>query len=513
MNLSSWLRTTVVGQVAQYCMPHPDPPPVKDDISIEYAKEESSSEDIIVVDWDGPDDPENPQNWPTLYKAWVTALISVYSFVVYCGSSIVVPSYEGITMQFGTSHHVVSLVLALYVIGYGAGPLLFSPISEVASVGRNPPYIISFAIFLVISIVLATVNNFPAIVVLRFFQGFFGSPCLATGGASLQDIYSWNAVPYAFITWVSCIYCGPALGPLFSSKIVYTRSWHWTFWEISMMAAPIFIFMACLLPETYGETILLHRARRLRRQNLNSSHQPTILAPSELKPVPFSTHLRETLSRPIEICIKDPAIGFTCLYTSFIYAIYYSFFEAFDLVYMNTYHMDLFSFSLIFVSIVIGCVIAAALYALYLLRRPTSQQTLVDTNNLEACLFPALPAVCLTPIGLFLFAWTARESVHWVVPTIGIVLYAGGTFVTFQGILVYLPPSYPQYVASLLAGNDFARSATAAIFIMVTPYMYENVGISKGVTILAAISCLGVVGMFLIWKYGARLRARSRFAG
>lgn len=41
MKLSSWLRTTVVGQVVQYCMPRPDPTPAKDDISIEYAKEES----------------------------------------------------------------------------------------------------------------------------------------------------------------------------------------------------------------------------------------------------------------------------------------------------------------------------------------------------------------------------------------------------------------------------------------------------------------------------------------
>ena len=70
----------------------------------------------------------------------------------------------------------------------GLGPLLWSPLSEVPVLGRNIPYITTFFIYVILSIPTATVNNLGGFAALRFFQGFFGSPCLASGGASLQDM-------------------------------------------------------------------------------------------------------------------------------------------------------------------------------------------------------------------------------------------------------------------------------------------------------------------------------------
>lgn len=40
-------------------------------------------------------------------------------------------------------------------------------------------------------------------------------------------------------------------------------------------------------------------------------------------------------------------------------------------------------------------------------------------------------------------AWTARPSVHWIVPTIGITIFTLGIFVVIQCIFLYLPLTYP----------------------------------------------------------------------
>ena len=72
----------------------------------------------------------------------------------------------------------------------GLGALIFSPISEIESIGRNAPYITSFALFVVVSGLAAASKSFPALVVIRFIQGFLGSPALATGAASMQDMAS-----------------------------------------------------------------------------------------------------------------------------------------------------------------------------------------------------------------------------------------------------------------------------------------------------------------------------------
>ena len=141
-----------------------------------------TSDGIILVDWYTTDDQANPQNWSAFKKAWVAAQICLYTFTVYASSSIYVPSVPQIRAQFGIEEFKASLPLALYVLGYGTGPLLFSPMSEIPIYGRNVPYVATFAIFVAIAAPTAVLNNFGVFVFFRFLQGFFGSPCLANGG-------------------------------------------------------------------------------------------------------------------------------------------------------------------------------------------------------------------------------------------------------------------------------------------------------------------------------------------
>jgi DHA1 family multidrug resistance protein-like MFS transporter len=119
------------------------------------------------------------------------------------GSAIYTPSIPYVVEQMGVSENVAALGLSMYVLGYGIGPLIFSPLSEIPIIGRNPPYMVTLGIFLVLSIPTAVVNSFPALIVLRFLQGFFGSPCLATGGASIGDIYSLIKLPYFLTGWAA----------------------------------------------------------------------------------------------------------------------------------------------------------------------------------------------------------------------------------------------------------------------------------------------------------------------
>jgi len=94
----------------------------------------------ILVDWYTTDDPENPQNWSFGKKAIVLAQIMLYTLSVYMGSAIYAPSTEGVIIRFGVSISMASLGLSMYVLAYGIGPLLFSPLSEIPVIGRNPPY-------------------------------------------------------------------------------------------------------------------------------------------------------------------------------------------------------------------------------------------------------------------------------------------------------------------------------------------------------------------------------------
>ncbi|EPE33114.1 MFS general substrate transporter [Glarea lozoyensis ATCC 20868] len=464
----------------------------------------------ILVDWYTTDDPANPQNWSNGKRLSVSILICTYTFVVYTGSAIYTASIEGVIEKWGVSPAEASLPLSLYVLAYGIGPLLWAPLSEIPIIGRSPVYAATMAIFTILSLPTAMVDNFAGLLVLRFLQGFFGSPCLAIGAATMQDIYSLLYLPYALVAWVSAAYCGPALGPLLSGFAVTAKGWRWSLWEILWMAGPIFLLMFLLLPETSSPNILLRRAARLRKLtgDLRLESQSEI----DQKKLSPSAIVVDAIVKPIEITIKDPAILFVNVYTAIIYGIYYSFFEAFPVVYPPMYGFSLGMVGVVFTCILVACLIGIAIYCAYLnwILIPDIKKNGLRAQ--ESRLVPALFACFGPTIGLFVFAWTANPSIHWIAPTIGIVIYAASVFIVMQCIFVYVPLSYPQYAASLFAGNDFLRSAFACGSIMFGRPLFLNLGVGKGVSVLGGLSVIGIIGMFALYATGAKLRARSKFA-
>ncbi|KAK4992011.1 hypothetical protein LTR50_001407 [Elasticomyces elasticus] len=461
----------------------------------------------ILVDWYTTDDPANPQNWSFGKKAFAAGQICFYTLAVYMGSAIYSPSEAGVMERFGVSATAASLGLALYVLAYGIGPLVFSPLSEIPLIGRNPPYMITFAIFVILTVPTALVDNFAGLLVLRFLQGFFGSPCLATGGASLTDLYSIIKLPYVLCIWALAATCGPAMGPLISGFSVAAENWRWSLWEMLWLAGPIWVFLFLCLPETSSPNILLRRAQRLRAltgDDRLKSQSEIDQANLNVKEIVF-----EALYRPMQLMILDPSIAFTAVYVALCYGIYYSFFEAFPIVYGQGYGFNLGEMGLTFLSITIAVVLSIIIYYAYLYWIVEPEIRAHGLGAPERRLIPALIASFLLPVGLFIFGWTGNGHIHWIVSVIGIAIFTMGVFILMQCIFVYLPLTYPQYAASLFAGNDFARSTIAAAAILFAGPMYKNLGVGPGTSILGGLTAACIAGIFVLYFYGENLRARS----
>jgi hypothetical protein len=92
--------------------------------------------------------------------------------------------------------------------------------------------------------------------------------------------------------------------------------------------------------------------------------------------------------------------------------------------------------------------------------------------------------------------WTANSHVHWIVGVIGNTMYAASAYIIMQCVFIYIPMSYPQYAASLFAGNDLFRSAFAFAAILFSPPLYNNLGIGQGISLLGGLSVLGIGSVF-----------------
>jgi DHA1 family multidrug resistance protein-like MFS transporter len=79
-------------------------------------------------------------------------------------------------------------------------------------------------------------------------------------------------------------------------------------------------------------------------------------------------------------------------------------------------------------------------------------------------------------------------------------------------VVIYLALAYPQYAASLFAGNALAKSILACGAVLWSGPLFENLGVGRGVSLLGGLMFGCVVGIFVLYFFGKGLRVRSRFA-
>lgn len=471
---------------------------------------------IIIVNWDSDDDPENPYNWPFLYKAIFIAQIMILTAFVYMASAIYTPGIEKIKEEMGVSQVVATLPLTLFVFGYGVGPMVFSPLSENAKYGRTSIYIVTLFIFFILQIPTALVNNMAGLCVLRFIAGFFASPCLATGGASIADVVSLDYIPVGISFWSISSICAPSAGPMFGAILTVKANYHWTFWFICITSGVSFLILGWMLPESYSKTILYRKAERLRAITGNSN----IMSEGHLENALLTTKemLVETLWRPIEVIIFEPVVLLINIYIGLVYSVMYLWFEAFPIVFYEVKGFTLIEMGVSYMCILVGVLIAAAIYVPLIYRQFTKRKLRNEEVHPEVFIPIAIFGSFLMPIGIFIFGWTAAEDLHWIGPLIGAAIFAASAFLIFQTLFNYLSMSFWRYLASVFAGNDLFRSLMAGAFPLFGRPLYLNLktnrfSIGWGSSVLGFISIAMIAIPVLFYLNGPKLRARSKYAG
>lgn len=467
--------------------------------------------DVTMVTWFGDNDPENPINWSTSKKVFVTFEICLLTFSVYIGSAIYTAGIQDVVQTFGVSQVKATLGLTLFVAGYGLGPMIWAPMSEIPQIGRNPVYIGTLIVFVIFQVPTALAVNFAMLLCFRFLTGFIGSPVLATGGASISDMFEPKKRAYAIGIWGIAAVCGPVLGPLVGGFAAQAEGWTWTIWELMWLCGFSLILFIFFLPETSSTNILYRRTRRLRKltgiQTL--SCQPEIMA----EHMTGKEVVLIALIRPITLNL-EPIVFLLNLYIALIYGLLYIWFESFPIVFVGIYGFDLDQEGLAFVGILVGAILVIPPFFLYLYKVVEPQFNSNGEIQPEKRLPPAFVGAFCIPVCLFWFGWSAHAGPHlsWIMPIIGSSFFSFGTFLLFNSVLNYLPDAYPEYAASVLAGNDFMRSSFGAGFPLFATAMYDNLGVAWASSTLGFLSIAFIPIPFVLYRYGAQIRKKSKNA-
>lgn len=164
----------------------------------------------LLVDFDGADDPYRPLNWPTRKKIATT---TAYGFVT-MSATWASSSYSAGTAQVASEFHVgtqvATLGTTLFLLGFGTGPLLWAPLSEVY--GRRSAVLVPMFVAICFSFGSATAKDFQTLMITRFFGAFFASAPVTNTGGVLGDLYTpaWRGI--AMAGYAMAVVAGPAIG-------------------------------------------------------------------------------------------------------------------------------------------------------------------------------------------------------------------------------------------------------------------------------------------------------------
>lgn len=115
-------------------------------------------------------------------------------------------------------------------------------------------------------------------------------------------------------------------------------------------------------------------------------------------------------------------------------------------------------------------------------------------------------------VSFFWFGWTSYTSISLWAPLMSGLLMGFSVVWIFLGLFNYIVDAYLFVAASALASNTVVRSLFGAGFPMFANQMYDKLNPRWASTLLGCIAILLAPIPFILRKYGAAMRKRSKFA-
>ncbi|KAI0911295.1 major facilitator superfamily domain-containing protein [Ustulina deusta] len=460
--------------------------------------------DPDVVNWDGPDDPQNPMNWSTAKKGVSIAIVSTMTLLSPIASTICSSAAPDILAYFNeTNETLLAFVTTVFLLGYVFGPAVIAPLSEIY--GRSILYKVCIVLFLVFNVACAVAPSLGSLIAFRFLAGVAGSCPVTLGTGSIADMTAPDKRAGATGAYIIGAVLGPSIGPIAGGYLAPALGWRWDFWLMSIITAPVLIVVILFTPESYPFVLLKRKTERLRKEtgNMNlRSALDTGRTPRDL--FAFS------ILRPLKMLLL-PIVFLLSLYVSVVYSYLYLCFTTFPAVFGGQYGFGSGASGLVTLGIGVGSIVGVGFTGAVADRL---SKYLTEKNGGDPKPEYRLPTVALggfiVPIGLFIYAWTAQYKTHWIVPIIGTAFLGCGLIMTYMATTMYLVDAYTEYAASVTASSTILRCLFGTFLPLAGPAMYQALGVGWGTSVLGFISLAFIPLPFIFYRFGQRIRETKR---
>ncbi|KIM74413.1 hypothetical protein PILCRDRAFT_828255 [Piloderma croceum F 1598] len=463
--------------------------------------------DSVVIRFAEPDK-DNPFDWRPA-KKWATILTAeLYSMVTAINATAYGEGITSMKRDLKCSNLAATAGLTSYLIVCAFAPLILAPISE--QFGRRGMMLISSIVFTLCYIPQALAHNIIIVIVFRGLQGAAASSGNSLVGGVVADVFQADTRGVPMNVFSFLILSGQGLGAVIFGWVEMSLGFRWIAWINMILGSVMSIVVYFVLVETRGSKILEDRARQLTVRTGVLHIADTDGSNKEQRSM--LELIKSTASRPIAFLLTEPVVAAIATWAALLWGVVFLLFSSVPLVYKQ-YGFSIGETGSVMVTAVIGAFFGtfAAMWQDHLYHRD-GKLTPHGRAPPESRLYGACVGGVIVPISLLWFAWGGRPGVHWMVPSVALVLFNFGLFPIYLATYSYLTDSYEQYGSSAIAAQSFLRNLFAGLFPLFTDAMYHNLGYPHASSLLGGLAFTFSILPFLLMAYGPRIRKKSRVA-
>ncbi|KAF6796330.1 MFS multidrug transporter [Colletotrichum musicola] len=445
-----------------------------------------------------------PLNWPTWQKCINIGLVSILTFIASIASAMCAPGVPDMMAEFHNDNKILSsFIVTIFILGYAVGPVIFAPLSEVY--GRAPIYHISNITFTLFSILSAVSPNMAALIIFRFLSGASGAAPLAIGGGTIADLIRPERRGVVVSVYFVGPMLGPAVGPVAAGYIAQSLGWRWIFWVTAIPSGALTLISFVCLRETYSPRLLRKKAAALQEQHPNRRFK----TPGQLHAAPVSTLLANALVRPLKLFIFSPIVLVLSTILALAYSYMYVLLTTFTNVFTSEYGFSIGTVGLVYLGLGVGFSTGALLNGLINDRMANKRTKQNRGQRLPEYRLPLMTrSMLLTPVGLFMYGWTAQYHLHWILPIIGSTLLGVGLILIMMPVHTYLIDAFTIYAASAIATTTIFRCVMGTFLPLAGEPLFDSLGLGWGSSLLGFIALALCPVPLLLQRYGEQVRNR-----